>query len=223
MTYPLLCKPFYSYTDVSLRHVISFYCSLFLDGPLLLRTTFLLFSNDASPGHIIHYAFLLTHTLTCPYDASSCLYLYISQACWVACSPRLDFLYPMVTEPIELVAELSILSVGYSSSLYPPSRTLVLTRHCSFALLELPSYSDVAKVEPLMLLLILRSYLRPSLDLSLSHRTPLYLPVLHTVHISLPKSGERPYCDVTSTKWEQNMCRGSMCDCLGNEVGREGD
>ena len=89
--------------------------------------------------------------LTRPYDASSCLYLYISQAFWVACSPRLDFLYPTVTEPIELVAELSILSVGYSSSLDPPSRNP-----------ELPSHSDVVKVEPLALLLILGSYLRPS-------------------------------------------------------------
>ena len=50
-----------------------FYCPysgpivhLFLDGPLLLRTTFLLFSDDASPGRVIHYAFLLTHTMTCP-------------------------------------------------------------------------------------------------------------------------------------------------------------
>ena len=47
---------FYSYSDVSLGHVFLFH--LFLDGPLLLRTISLLFSDDASPGHIIHYVYL---------------------------------------------------------------------------------------------------------------------------------------------------------------------
>src|SRR6201996_8942772 len=70
-----------------------------------------------------------TLTLTCPYDTSSCLYLYISQAFWVACSPRLDFLYPTVTEPIELVANsLSVCRLlVFSRILQIP---LVLTRRC---------------------------------------------------------------------------------------------
>ena len=58
MTHPPLCKPFYSYSDVSLGHVISFLFHLFLDSPLLLQTTLLLFSDDASPGHVIHYVYL---------------------------------------------------------------------------------------------------------------------------------------------------------------------
>ena len=66
MTHPPLCKPFYSYNDVSLGHIISFLFHLFLDGPLLLWTISLLFSDDTSPGHVIHYAFFLTHTLTRP-------------------------------------------------------------------------------------------------------------------------------------------------------------
>ena len=57
----------------------------------------------------------------CPYDTSSCLYLYISQAYWVAWSPRLDFLYPMVTEPIELVANsLSVCRLLVSSRILHP-------------------------------------------------------------------------------------------------------
>ena len=65
--------------------------------------------------------------LTRPYDASSCLYLYIGQACWVACSPRLDFLYPTVTEPIELEVLLSIyLSAAHHLS-HPPEPLFPLT------------------------------------------------------------------------------------------------
>ena len=63
--------------------------------------------------------------------------------------------------------------------------------------LELPSHSDVAKVKPLTSLIIIRSYLRPSSDLSLSQTKPSYLSVSHTVHTPRPKSGERPYRDVT--------------------------
>src|ERR1700761_8989535 len=117
--------------------------------------------------------------LTCPYDTSSCLYLYISQALWVAGSPRLDFLYPTVTEPIELVANsLSVCRLlVFSRILQNP---LVLTRLCLCPKpLELPSHSNVAKVEPLTLLLILRSYLRPPLDLSLSNRTPVLVSITH--------------------------------------------
>ena len=58
MTRPPLCKPFYSYSDVSLGHVTSFLFHLFLDGPLLLRTISLLFSDDASLGRVIHYVYL---------------------------------------------------------------------------------------------------------------------------------------------------------------------
>src|ERR1700761_5030961 len=38
------------------RHPFVFH--LFLDGPLLLRTISLLFSDDASPGRVIHYDYL---------------------------------------------------------------------------------------------------------------------------------------------------------------------
>ena len=61
-----IMQTFYSYSDVSPGHVTSFLFHLFLDGPLLLRTISLLFSDDASPGRVIHYAFLLTHTMTRP-------------------------------------------------------------------------------------------------------------------------------------------------------------
>ena len=53
-----IMQTFYSYSDASLGHVTSFLFHLFLDGPLLLRTTSLLFSNDASPGRVIHYVYL---------------------------------------------------------------------------------------------------------------------------------------------------------------------
>src|ERR1700761_2772586 len=67
---------------------------------------------------------------TCPYDTSSCLYLYISQEFWVACSPRLDFLYPTVTELIELVANsLSVCRLLVFSRILHPD-PLVLTRRC---------------------------------------------------------------------------------------------
>ena len=47
-----------------------------------------------------------------------------SQALWVACSLRLDFLYPTVMEPIELEVLLFICLLAAHHLSHPPSRTL---------------------------------------------------------------------------------------------------
>ena len=69
------------------------HCSLFLDSPLLLQAIVL----------VTHYFCDSIVVVT-----SIVLLRVYSQASWVACSLRLDFLYPMVTEPIELEDLLSI-------------------------------------------------------------------------------------------------------------------
>ena len=68
----------------------------------------------------------------------------------MARSLRLDFLYPTVTEPIELVANsLSVCQILVSSRILHPD-PLSVDKALPFALNpELPYHSDVLKAEPL--------------------------------------------------------------------------